>query len=353
MKKISIILLVIFVSLTAFGKNHNKTLVKNPVIQGDWSDPGIVRVENDYYSVRSTFGWQPGLQIMHSRDLLHWEYIGYGFDGENEAEIRTGEVLNGILGSDMIYNPNTKEYLIYAPLNFGHYVTMIYVFHSKFPGGPYSPGIRILEHDIDPGAFVDNDGSIYLTSKRGIIYKLSDDGLSIEKEVSKIETTDVHLKAFGEGPEINHHGDYYYYTCSEGGTLPYEHQKILSFRSKTINGPWHPNPNNPIKYSIHTMKSRLQGPGHAELFETQNGEWYMSYFAYELDYPSLARQMCMEPIQWTKDGWWKTKSGEIPPLTLEKPDLPESNIRLNQSDDFSEKDLGPQCLSLKNVDSKN
>jgi len=51
----------------------------NPVIKGDWSDPGVVRVGEDYYSVRSTFGWQPGLAVAHSRDLVHWEYVGNGF----------------------------------------------------------------------------------------------------------------------------------------------------------------------------------------------------------------------------------------------------------------------------------
>ena len=29
----------------------------NPVIKGDWSDPGVVRVGEDYYAVRSTFAW--------------------------------------------------------------------------------------------------------------------------------------------------------------------------------------------------------------------------------------------------------------------------------------------------------
>jgi hypothetical protein len=40
----------------------------NPIMSGDWSDPGLIRVGSDYYSVRSTFGWQPGLPVAHSRD---------------------------------------------------------------------------------------------------------------------------------------------------------------------------------------------------------------------------------------------------------------------------------------------
>src|SRR5262245_38422483 len=77
----------------------------NPVIKGDWSDPGVVRVGEDYYSVRSTFGWQPGLAVAHSKDLVHWRYVGNGFPFL--ASIATGEVAGGIWGSELIYNPNT------------------------------------------------------------------------------------------------------------------------------------------------------------------------------------------------------------------------------------------------------
>ena len=48
----------------------------NPVIKGDWSDPAVIRVGEDYYSLRSTFGWQPGLALAHSRDLVHWAVPG-------------------------------------------------------------------------------------------------------------------------------------------------------------------------------------------------------------------------------------------------------------------------------------
>ena len=87
----------------------------NPVIKGDWSDPGVVRVGKDYYSVRSTFGWQPGLAVAHSKDLVHWEYIGNGF--ASLPSIATGEVAGGIWGSEIIFNPNTSMFMIYATYN--------------------------------------------------------------------------------------------------------------------------------------------------------------------------------------------------------------------------------------------
>ncbi|MFI3321456.1 MAG: family 43 glycosylhydrolase [Rikenellaceae bacterium] len=304
----------------------------NPVFPGDFSDPGVFRVGDDYYAVRSTFGWQPGLHIIHSKDLINWEYIGHAFDGDNEVEIPTGEVFGGIWGSDMVYNPNTKKFMVYAPIYSNPKTKAIYVFTSDTPEGPYSKGVKILDQDIDPGIFIDDDNFIYLSSKASMIYKLTPDGLKIEEEVSRVGSNDG--KAFGEGAEIVKKNGYYYYTCSEGGTLPYEHHKVLSFRSKSLKGPWEPDPTNPVKYSPHTERAAIQGPGHGELIHTQNGEWYMTYHTYELNYATLARQMCLEPVIWTSDGWWRPKYGKIPPVEFETPNLPKSDIRLNQSDSF-------------------
>ncbi|MFD0619594.1 family 43 glycosylhydrolase, partial [Paenibacillus sp. GCM10027629] len=46
--------------------------VDNPILPGDHPDPSIVRVGTDYYMVTSTFQYFPGVQVLHSRDLVHW-----------------------------------------------------------------------------------------------------------------------------------------------------------------------------------------------------------------------------------------------------------------------------------------
>ena len=48
----------------------------NPVINADYSDPDICRVGDDYYMTSSSFNHFPGLQILHSTDLVNWELIG-------------------------------------------------------------------------------------------------------------------------------------------------------------------------------------------------------------------------------------------------------------------------------------
>ena len=49
---------------------------RNPVINADYSDPDVCRVGNDYYMTSSSFACFPGLQILHSTDLVNWKFIG-------------------------------------------------------------------------------------------------------------------------------------------------------------------------------------------------------------------------------------------------------------------------------------
>ena len=50
---------------------------KNPILYGDYSDPDVIRVGDDFYMTASTFTYVPGLPILHSKDLVNWELINY------------------------------------------------------------------------------------------------------------------------------------------------------------------------------------------------------------------------------------------------------------------------------------
>ena len=49
----------------------------NPILYGDYSDPDVIRVKDDFYMISSSFTYFPGLPVLHSRDLVHWELISY------------------------------------------------------------------------------------------------------------------------------------------------------------------------------------------------------------------------------------------------------------------------------------
>ena len=52
-------------------------MIHNPVIPGFHPDPSVVRAGDDYFLATSTFVWEPGIRLFHSRDLQRWELVGH------------------------------------------------------------------------------------------------------------------------------------------------------------------------------------------------------------------------------------------------------------------------------------
>ena len=59
----------------------------NPVLYADYSDPDICVVGEDYYLTASSFNCIPGLPILHSKDLVNWEIIGYALQEQEPKEL--------------------------------------------------------------------------------------------------------------------------------------------------------------------------------------------------------------------------------------------------------------------------
>ncbi len=45
---------------------------QNPILHSDYSDPDVIRVNEDYYMTASSFNCIPGLPILHSKDMINW-----------------------------------------------------------------------------------------------------------------------------------------------------------------------------------------------------------------------------------------------------------------------------------------
>ena len=56
--------------------NGNGTY-SNPLFYEEFEDPDIIRVGEDYYLAGTTMHMMPAVQIMHSKDLVNWELVGY------------------------------------------------------------------------------------------------------------------------------------------------------------------------------------------------------------------------------------------------------------------------------------
>ncbi len=59
----------------------------NPILHLDYSDPDVCRVGEDYWMTASSFNCMPGLPILHSRDLVHWQLVGAALEDYEGAGI--------------------------------------------------------------------------------------------------------------------------------------------------------------------------------------------------------------------------------------------------------------------------
>src|SRR5438093_2504807 len=81
MKKLLLLFLLITFSALLYGQvwvpDQGDGTYKNPILYADYSDPDLVRTGDDYYLVASSFTCQPGIPVLHSKDLVNWTIINY------------------------------------------------------------------------------------------------------------------------------------------------------------------------------------------------------------------------------------------------------------------------------------
>ncbi|MEN9351022.1 MAG: hypothetical protein RL372_2000, partial [Bacteroidota bacterium] len=69
--------LLIFGFEVAKAQSNKAATYTNPVLPLDYSDPDAIRVGDAYYMTASSFNHVPGLPILKSYDLVHWQLIGH------------------------------------------------------------------------------------------------------------------------------------------------------------------------------------------------------------------------------------------------------------------------------------
>ncbi len=61
------------------GRTGAQTTYRNPVVAGDYPDPSVIRVRDDYWAATTTGDWAPHFALLRSRDLVNWQKVGYVF----------------------------------------------------------------------------------------------------------------------------------------------------------------------------------------------------------------------------------------------------------------------------------
>ena len=313
------------------------TQIRNPILPGFNPDPSICRVADDFYIATSTFEWFPGVQIHHSRDLIHWNLITHAL---NEKRLLD---LQGVPSSGGIWAPALSHheglfYLCYTVVHQHEAAskdTPNFLITSPSIYGPWSDPVYINSSGFDPSLFHDDDGKKYWLNMvwdhrpdhhpfYGIVKQELDPKtfqlIGMPKLIFK--GTDIGLT---EGPHIYKKDSFYYLLTAEGGT-EYNHAVTLA-RSETIDGPYEIHPHNPVLTSRVDDTLALQKAGHASLVETEGGEWYMPHLCGRplpgMKRCNLGRETAIQKVEWRADGWlYVVDDGNKPQQTIDAPDLP-------------------------------
>lgn len=316
-----------------------KGTYRNPILPGFYPDPSICRVGEDYYLVTSSFEYFPGLPIFHSRDLVHWHQIGHVLDRPSQLPLDHIRPSGGLYAPTIRYHSGT--YYVICTLVDGHDKSGNFFVTAPEPGGPWSePHWLDDAPGIDPSLFFDEDGRAWYCGNRvreNPRYKGDSEIWLQELNLQAFQLTGPKytlwngaLRGAGwpEAPHIYKIHGIYYLMIAEGGT-GHNHAVTIA-RSQSLTGPYDGNPRNPILTHRHLgLDYPIVGTGHADLVETQTGEWWMVALAmrpYGGYYYNLGRESFLTPVAW-EEGWPIVNRG-VGKIQFEegRPDLPEHPV---------------------------
>src|SRR5882672_2489415 len=151
--------------------------IRNPILPGFNPDPSIVRVGDDYYIATSTFEWFPGVQIHHSRDLVHWRLVTRPLARPSQLNM-LGDPDSCGIWAPCLSHADGLFYLIYTDVKrYGRTSTSgpaggaslrdfhNYLVTSPTIDGSWSDPVYLNASGFDPSLFHDDDGRKYLVNQ--------------------------------------------------------------------------------------------------------------------------------------------------------------------------------------------
>ena len=352
----------------------------NPILPGFYPDPSIIRVDDDFYIVNSSFEYFPAIPIWHSKDLVHWRQIGNAVDrAEQNLDLSDVAPSGGVQAATIrhhngvFYITSTRVKRQWPGSNYHFVIT------STDINGPWSKCHFIEDaYGIDSSLFFDGDKSYFLANRESSNPRFENDA---EIWISEINLETFELVGekhtlwngtggiFPEGPRMYKRNGFYYLLIAEGGTLHFHTTSIA--RSENIFGPYNSSPRNPILTHKHLAREYpVHNVGHADLVELKDGSWWgvalasrprggfydggnvkWSFGGY---YRNLGRETFIFPVTWPADD----QSPLFAPATGKVEDSYEiAGLKeYKQTDvaiDFSPESLAIKWVSIRNEQQKN
>ncbi len=316
---------------------------KNPILYADYSDPDAIRVGDDYYMTSSSFNCIPGLQILHSKDLVNWTIIhaAIPYALEPYAVPEIPEHGNRIWAPCIRFHKG-EFYIFWGDPDQGVFMTK-----AKDVKGAWTTPVLVKAGKgiIDTSPLWDDDGRVYLAHA----YAGSRAGLKSVLAVCELNAgateaiTESRIVFDGhENHETVEGAKFYkkdgkYYIFAPAGGVATGWQLVL--RADNPYGPYEE------KTVLAQGKTNVNGPHQGAWIDTQTGEDWFLHFQ---DVGAYGRIVHLQPMVW-KNGWpvigVKEKNGCGEPLLRhKKPNVGKIYpiCTPQESDEFSDNKLGLQ-----------
>lgn len=307
----------------------------NPIIYADYSDPDVIRVDDDFFMVASSFNCMPGIPILHSKDLVNWEIINHVYDSLPLERYNRPVHGEGSWAPSIRYH-NNKYYVYFCTPHDG-----LFMATTNNPKEDWELHlIEQVENWEDPCPFWDDDGQAYLLRSKlcgGELYlhKMSEDGKTIlDNGILIFKSNDQPII---EGPKFYKKNNKYYILAPAGG-VPTGWQTAL--QAENIYGPYK------SKIVLHQGNTMINGPHQGGLVELKSGEWWFVHFQSK-DFHG--RIVHLQPVEWIDEwpimGYDIDSNGIGEPVTeYQKPNVGQTYpVKVPQtSDEFESKSLGLQ-----------
>jgi alpha-N-arabinofuranosidase len=309
-------------------------------------------VGEDFYLTNSTFEFFPGLPIYHSRDLVHWEFIGNALNRPSQLPLQGASDRGGLYAPTLRYWKGTFYLTCDNVSGGGNFIVT-----AKDPAGPWSEPVWLNDYGIDGSIFFDDDGKIYYD------HAGADNGNGIAQ--GELDPSSLKLKTpfkkvweyqgeWNEGPHLYKIKGKYYLIAATGGTESH-HQEVAA-RSDCPWGPFEPCPHNPILTERDDPQSPIQCAGHADLIDAPDGSWWLVFLGTRphKGMSVLGRESFLAPVHWTQDGWPVAGQDHHVALEMEAPKLKPFFVEAPKPRTFfNTGTLGPEWMHIRNFDPQN
>ncbi|HST53747.1 MAG TPA: family 43 glycosylhydrolase [Pyrinomonadaceae bacterium] len=309
---------------------------RNPVVAGDYPDPSVMRVEDEYWAATTTGDWTPHFALLRSRDLVNWQKVGYVF--QTRPAWAKGDFWAPELVSDrgrffVFYVARRDE----GPKKRG--TLCVAVATAAAPAGPYDDRgplvCQIPERggvgSIDPAFVRDERGQPFLIWKADgndarpmqptslYAQPLSEDGTRLLGKRKEILRNDAPWEGrVTEGSFILRRGEWFYHFYAGNACCGRSCDYAVGVaRSRQLLGPWEKYARNPI---IEANRD-WQCPGHGSIVETSDGRDFFLYHSYRQrpDTFSIGREALLDEVKWSADGWPIIDEGRGPSSVAPSP----------------------------------